>query len=619
MSNPVIKSDLLNAIKAAYELKKMKKINRVSYLFILTDGLSCYCNNQYIKYFCLLCEKIGIKIVSIGLGIFPYKTQKFFDSFIYSLNPDNLLKAISIIFGKKIKVEKELVLTSKFHKEENLSEIFNKIKNNNKFYFKELIEKLQKIDKGDDDLSNLDNILLKIEIKKYIYRIKNENGKESFGFFCKIPFQNKDNLKPFLIIDNNAISKEIIENEKIIVLAEEQNKTIEINFNGCIKYQNKLYGINLIEVKKDIERKINILEFDMELIENIFNQKQNINYSNEKVYTFNYIEGELFIFNQKIKNLFEDDKYGYLHSKNNILSENNIFPIISLNNHKMIGINKNDNKTINLSHLFTNMIEVKYYIEHALKEFNLKQNQSQKEIGKGGFGKVYLIEYKEKKYALKKIPLILLEEKDINSLKEVLNALLTSNNKYIVKYYDYFIDKEYFNVIMEYVGKLNLQNIIDEHKAKNQLIEENEILNITKQIYQGLKEIRKFDIVHRDLKPENILINENNEIKIGDFGTSKCLRNSKNHLKSIKGTIFYMAPEVFDENYNNKVDLYSFGCIIYELFTLKVYYKIKMSDKKIEKINLDIYNEKWQKLIDLLLKNNYEERTNLEEISEYFE
>ena len=80
-----------------------------------------------------------------------------------------------------------------------------------------------------------------------------------------------------------------------------------------------------------------------------------------------------------------------------------------------------------------------------------------------------------------------------------------------------------------------------------------------------------------------------------------------------------MAPEVFDENYNNKVDLYSFGCIIYELFTLKVYYKIKMADKKIEKINLDIYNEKWQKLIDLLLKNNYEERTNLEEISEYFE
>ena len=80
-----------------------------------------------------------------------------------------------------------------------------------------------------------------------------------------------------------------------------------------------------------------------------------------------------------------------------------------------------------------------------------------------------------------------------------------------------------------------------------------------------------------------------------------------------------MAPEILKrEKYNNKVDLYAFGCIIYELFTLSEYYVDKIIDEKDGKINLDIYSKKWQELIDLCLKKNYHQRPTIEELSKYF-
>ena len=69
------------------------------------------------------------------------------------------------------------------------------------------------------------------------------------------------------------------------------------------------------------------------------------------------------------------------------------------------------------------------------------------------------------------------------------------------------------------------------------------------------------------------------------------------------GTQNYMAPEIINnEKYNNKVDIYSLGCIIYELFTLNQYFIDKIIDGKEGKIDLDIFSEKWQNLIELLVK-----------------
>ena len=69
-------------------------------------------------------------------------------------------------------------------------------------------------------------------------------------------------------------------------------------------------------------------------------------------------------------------------------------------------------------------------------------------------------------------------------------------------------------------------------------------------------------------------MNENMEIKIGDFGISKQLNSYKTHTLTVNkaGSNYYIAPEIIYKGiYNEKSDLWSLGCIIYELFTLSIY------------------------------------------------
>ena len=96
-------------------------------------------------------------------------------------------------------------------------------------------------------------------------------------------------------------------------------------------------------------------------------------------------------------------------------------------------------------------------------------------------------------------------------------------------------------------------------------------------------------------------------IKIGDFGISKQFNSYKTHTLTTKklGTEYYAAPEIINDSiYNEKSDIYSLGCIIYELFNLSIYYK-DIIRREIKKIDSDIYNNKWQKLIDSLLEPEY--------------
>ena len=158
---------------------------------------------------------------------------------------------------------------------------------------------------------------------------------------------------------------------------------------------------------------------------------------------------------------------------------------------------------------------------------------------------------------------------------------------------------------MEKSNLISLEQFIEKNKKQNKLIEEDILTNYIQQICKELIELHRNKIILKNLTPKNISINENNKIKIGEVENEN----------SMIGNVNYRAPELEesnnnDNNYDNRVDIYSLGCIIYELFTLKVYEEKEIKDSK---INTEKYNIKWQELINVLLIKDYNKRPNIEE------
>ncbi|OAF71409.1 hypothetical protein A3Q56_00810 [Intoshia linei] len=98
---------------------------------------------------------------------------------------------------------------------------------------------------------------------------------------------------------------------------------------------------------------------------------------------------------------------------------------------------------------------------------------------------------------------------------------------------------------------------------------------ITVQILEGVKCLHQNDIIHRDIKSHNILIRYNDLIvKITDFGLSKVVTTPNSILSRMIVTLEYRAPEIFlTPNYNEKVDIWSIGCILIELINGKKLFK----------------------------------------------
>ena len=184
----------------------------------------------------------------------------------------------------------------------------------------------------------------------------------------------------------------------------------------------------------------------------------------------------------------------------------------------MIGIHNKGSNNYNIGTLLK--FPLKDFINKMEKQIiniNNKEYKIIKELGKDGFGNIYQVLRNNKYYAIKVIP-IKNESKDkIKSCEKEAEILSKFNCDNIVKYYDSSKDDNNIYILMEYCNGDNLRSFINKNINDNTLIEENIIINIVKQLCIGIKEIHNKKIIHRDLKPENIFINDNMNIKIGDF------------------------------------------------------------------------------------------------------
>ena len=194
-------------------------------------------------------------------------------------------------------------------------------------------------------------------------------------------------------------------------------------------------------------------------------------------------------------------------------------------------------------------------------------------LGKGSFSKVYKVRRKidNKIYALKKMQILDASEKQkINSLNEI-RVLASINSKYIINYKEAFFDTKDSSLclVMEYADKGDLSKIIKEHKKSGNYFDEKDIWKIFIQLVKGLKSLHDLNIIHRDIKSSNIFLFSNGEAKLGDLNVCKILSN--NILgKTQTGTPSFASPEVWIEKpYGLKSDIWSLGCVLYEIVTLK--------------------------------------------------
>ena len=244
-------------------------------------------------------------------------------------------------------------------------------------------------------------------------------------------------------------------------------------------------------------------------------------------------------------------------------------------------------------------------------------------IGKGSFGSVYLVRRKQddKLYALKTVFLKKLNKKEQdNSVNEV-RLLASVSHPNVIGYKEAFWDDKSnsLNIIMEYADDGDLQKKINRKRNEGKHFSEKLIWIYSIQMIEGLKSLHDKKIMHRDIKSANIFLTKKKyQCKLGDMNVSKVIKEKV--LTTQTGTPYYASPEVWrDEPYSYKSDLWSIGCVIYEMCELRPPFNGKDLDElfenvcsgKIKRIN-NYYSDDLWNMILMLLQIDVEKRVDCE-------
>ena len=245
-------------------------------------------------------------------------------------------------------------------------------------------------------------------------------------------------------------------------------------------------------------------------------------------------------------------------------------------------------------------------------------------LGEGAYSTVFKVRRNvdNKIYALKKVKLLNLSEKEKeNSLNEV-RILASVKSNFVVSYKEAFFDEKdnTLCIIMEFADRGDLYQKIVQHKKSAILFEESDIWRIFIQLVKGLKSLHDLKILHRDMKSANVFLFSNGSAKLGDLNVSKVAKRGLGYTQT--GTPYYASPEVWkDKPYDNKSDVWSLGCVLYEMITLRPPFRAQNMEGLYNKVCKgqfsripDKFSDDLYKVVQFLLQVNPVSRPSCEQI-----
>eukprot|EP00899_Mesostigma_viride_P005539 jgi/Mesvir1/14987/Mv14647-RA.3 len=246
------------------------------------------------------------------------------------------------------------------------------------------------------------------------------------------------------------------------------------------------------------------------------------------------------------------------------------------------------------------------------------------EIGTGSYGCALLARRKEdgELVVIKDIVVSNLSEKARREARSEVTLLEQFHHPNITQYYDCFVENGVMSIVMEFAEHGELYTKIQDAANKKQHFSEEQIMFWFVQIALALKHVHSKAVLHRDLKTQNIFCAKNDIMKLGDFGIARTLSSESDFARTTVGTPYYLSPELCeDKPYNRKSDIWSLGCVLYELTTLKHAFDGQSLPGLIMKILRgkyppipSHYSMQLKNLIALMLKRRPEDRPTINQV-----
>ena len=228
------------------------------------------------------------------------------------------------------------------------------------------------------------------------------------------------------------------------------------------------------------------------------------------------------------------------------------------------------NEKINENEIENDKIEKKrkvgtiYSSHKTIKNVGVDDFKIIKVIGRGSYGKVCLVQFKQTNdlYAMKSLKKnVLIDEEQIESALLEKNILQSLNYPFLVEMSFCFQTEERVYFVLPFVRGGELF----QHLRQFKYFPEKKVQFYASIIGLALQYLHKNGIVYRDIKPENILLEEDGYLKLIDFGMAKILKDDEK-ANSFCGTPEYLAPEIITgEGHNRMADWWSYGALIYEM------------------------------------------------------